>query len=367
MKHGFTFRQAPDEIPVERSLAVNHTPEPPRPPGVAAKAAVWLSCLSPLAALPIGLDVYTPLWNAVFLLLSTVWIFMLPLRTRFGNSLARVLYNLLPLLLRMGHQFARSHIDAAVLLLGLWLVVTLLSWSTLQSQKDCIWQVAVTRLSQRSVTLLALFLIVPAFIVLYAELQPTDNRPIEAEQETLQPVERLDAAARDAAYGRAEDALPGLSREEWSKHSPEERLETLFRFARAERAALHADDDELNAVCSGELPEDWAASYSRRDRTITVSPALVGGTNPEAAARAILCAVYHSYEWQLIEQTDEALCGDEILSWKRCLNPEEPDRIGFSEDDGTAAEQSAHAFAAEEIKHVMQRAEGLGALHQTEN
>ena len=367
MKHGFTFRQAPDQIPVERSLAVNHSPEPPRPPGVAAKAAVWLSCLSPLAALPVGLDIYTPFWNAVFLLLSTVWIFMLPLRTRFRNSRARVLYNLLPLLLRTGHQFARSHTDAAVLLLGLWTTATLLLWSTLQSQKDCIWQVAVTRLCQRSVTLLVVFLIVPAFVVLYAELQPTDTPFIEAEQETLQPIERLDAAARDAAYDRAEDALLGLSREEWSKHQPEERLETLLLLARAERAALQAGNDEIDAVYAEDLPEDWAASYSRRDRTITISAALVGGTNPEAAARAILCAVYHSYEWHLVEQTDEEQCGDLILNWKRCPNPEEPDHIGFSADDGTAAEQSAHAFADEEIKHVMQRAEALGALHQTEN
>lgn len=357
MKRGFIFRQAPDQIPVERSLDVIRPPEPPRPPGIAAKTAFWLSCLSPLAALPVGPDVYTPLWNAVFLLLSMAWIFVLPLRKRFGSSWARALYNLLPFLLRMGHQFARSHIDAAVLLLGLWTVATLLSWSTLQARKDFIRQVAVTRLCQRSVILLAVFLIVPSLIVLQAELQSADDPPVAAERAAMQPVERLDNAARDKALGRVGDALQGLSREEWSENQPEERLETLLRLARAERAALHPDDDEIDAVCSGNLPEDWAASYSRRERTITISAALLGGTNPEAAARAILCAVYHSYEWQLIEQTEEEQYGELMLSWKRCLNPEEPDRIGFLADDGTSAEKSAHTFAEEEIKPVMQYAQ----------
>lgn len=353
MKHGFTFRQASDQVPVERSLAVNHPPEPPRPAGKAAKAAVLLSCLSPLAALPFGLEIYTPLWNAVFLLLSLAWIFVLPLRGRFGNTWARVIYNLLPFMLRMGHLFARSHIDAAVLLLGGWTVATLLSWSTLQSRRDFIWQVAFTRLCQRSVILLAAFLIVPAFIVLRAELRPADSPPVEAEQATVQPLERLGASARDAVFQRAGDALTALSPEEWAKHQPEEHLEPLQRFARAVCAVLPGDD-EIDAVRSGTLPEDWAASYNRKDRTITISAALLGGANPEPALKAILCAAYHNYEWELIEQTEEELCGDHIQSWKRCLNPDEPDRIGFLADDGTAADQCAHAFANEEIKPVMQ-------------
>ena len=360
MKHGFTFRRSTGQTPVERSLAVNQPPEPPRPAGGAAKAAVWLSCLSPLAALLVDFDADSLLWNAAFLLLSLTWIFVLPLRKRFGSSWARMLYNLLPFLLRMGLLFARSHIDAAVLLLGLWTVATLLSWSTLQSQKDLIWQVAVTRLCQRSVILLAVILIVPSIVALRAELLSADSPPAAAEQAAIQPIERLDAAARDAAYDRAEDALQGLSRGEWSAHPPEERLETLLRLARAVSAALCPDDDGIDAVYSGNLPEDWAASYSRRERAVTISAALLGGTNPEAAARAILCAVYHSYERQLIEQTEEALCGDLILSWKRCLHPDEPDRIGFLADDGTAAEKSAHAFAEEEIKPLMQYAQALG-------
>lgn len=363
MKHGFTFRQAPDEIPAERSLAVIRPPEPYRPAGRAAKAAVWLSCLSPLAALPFGLDVYTPVWNAVFVLLSLAWIFVLPLRRRFENTFARVMYNLLPLLLRMGHQFARGHIDAAVLLLGLWTVATLLFWSTLQSRRDFIRQVAVTRLCQRSVILLAAFLIVPAFVVLRTELRPADNPPVEAELVTLQPVERLDAAARDEVFRQAGEALTALSPEEWVKRQPEEHLEPLQHFARAVCAALNCGN-EIGAVCAGELPEDWAASYNRQDRTITISAALLGGATPEPALKAVLCAVYHSCEWELIEQTDEDQCGDLIRSWKHGLRPDEPDRIGFSADDGTAAEQSAHAFADEEIKHVMQR---VDALHKTEN
>ena len=351
MKHGFSFRQAPDQIPVERSLAVNTPPEPPRPEGKAAKAAVWLSWLSPLAALPFGLDIYTPLWNAVFLLLSLAWIFVLPLRRRFGGTWARVSYNLLPFMLRMGHLFARSHIDAAVLLLGGWTVATLLSWSTLQSRRDFIRQVAFTRLCQRSVILLAAFLIVPAFIVLRAELRPADSPPVEAEQAAVQPLKRLDAAARDEVLQRAGDALTALSPEEWAKRQPEEHLEPLLHFARAVSAALNLGE-EIGAVRAGDLPEDWAAAYSRQDRTITISAALLGGASPEPALNALLCAVYHSYEWELIEQTEEG--GDLIQSWKRCLNPNEPDRIGFSADDGTAAEQSAHAFAEEEIKPVMQ-------------
>lgn len=363
MNHSFSFRQDPDEISAERSLAVIRPPEPPRPAGRAAKAAVWLSCLSPLAALPIGLDVYTPVWNAVFMLLSLTWIFVVPLRNRFGSTWARVSYNLLPFLIRMGHLFARSYIDAAVLLLGVWTVATLLSWSTLQSRRDFIRQVAFTRLCQRSVLMLAVFLIAPAFVVLRAELQPADNPPVEAELVTVQPVEQLDAAARDEVFQRAGDTMTALSPMEWARRQPEEHLEPLQRFARAVCAALNCGD-EIAAVCSGALPEDWAASYNRQNRTITISAALLGGTNPDAAVKAILCAVYHDYEWQLIEQTDEALCGDEIRSWKHDLHPNEPDRIGFSADDGTAAEQSAHAFADEEIKYVMQR---VDALNKTEN
>lgn len=348
---GFTFHQAPDEIPVERSLAVNTPPEPPRPESKAAKAAVWLSCLSPLAALPFGLEIYTPIWNAVFLLLSLAWIFVLPLRRRFGSTWARASYNLLPFMLRMGHLFARSHIDAAVLLLGGWTVVTLLSWSTLQSRRDFIRQVAFTRLCQRSVILLAAFLIVPAFIVLRAELQPADKPPAETAQATVQPLERLDSAARDEVFQRAGDALTALSPEEWAKRQPEEHLEPLLHIARAVCAAFPGGD-EIDAVRAGDLPEDWAAVYSRQDRSITISAAVLGGASPEPALKAILCAVYHSYEWELVEQTEEG--GDLIQSWKRCLNPDEPDRIGFSADDGTAAEQNAHAFADEEIKPVMQ-------------
>ena len=56
MKRGFTFRHSAGQTPVERSLAVNQPPEPPRPAGGAAKAAVWLSCLSPLAALLVDFD-----------------------------------------------------------------------------------------------------------------------------------------------------------------------------------------------------------------------------------------------------------------------------------------------------------------------
>lgn len=360
MKHGFTFRQAPDQIPEDRSLDIIR-PKPAHPAFTLSTAAVWLSYLSPLVIILAGFDAHRELRIALFLILSMVWIFALPLRKRFGRAWARILYNLLPPLFYLGVQFAQNHINATVLLLGLWLAATSLSWSTLHERRDFVRQVAITKLCQRSVIMLTAVLIIPAFTVLHTELRRTSYElKMQEYAEQYEVAQFVDEASKNEIYDNAGEILRHFSTEEWTPDQPKGRLEALLGLALVDCAVLNTDVGGLNAVRSGKLPEDWVASFDQKEGIITISAALVNGTDPKAAAKALLCAVYHYYEWQMIEQmvalgpAADSEYYDLARSWRDCLDPDAPDRIGFLADDGTAAEKSAHAFAEEEIKLVMQ-------------
>ena len=214
-------------------------------------------------------------------------------------------------------------------------------------------------------------LVIPSGIGVHLELRRTHYELEVKELEDRYRVEQfIHESSRDEIYDQAGDALYNLSRQQWASATPKQRLEALLKFAPVGCAVLGVPADGLVKVSSAELPEDQAASYSHLDRAITISASLINGTNPEAAVKALLCGVYHHHEWLMIDQIDtlgesaDSEYYNLARSWQECLDPDEPDYIGFV-DDGSAAEASAHTFAEEELKLVRHYTELRAAEYQS--
>lgn len=375
MNDKFFFRSVPEQIPPERSLVAAEKKRI-SPGYFVAVILVYLSYATPLFGVWVlwtrsHLDWFgshNDFCNAFYLLFFVLWVYVIPIRKRFGNGESRLMYNVLPVVIYLGLVFAQYHSFATYLLLSFWVMRSFFLWAGIPEKADvAIKQKLKTRFYRRSVSLLVVLFLIPSVIGVVHENRRASFQLLYQEIEDEYYLHKIkNAASKAEIYEEAKDVYLQVSPQQWGSSKPKERLEALRDLSMVECEVLGIPFNGLTMLCSADLPENCMGVFNHKKNTITISAALINATKPEPAVRTLLHELYHFYQWYMVQLFDshETLADtqyfDQIRVWKANLEQYNLDGISFECYEAQPLEESARDFAEAEIKTVMRYANDFG-------
>ena len=377
MNRRFEFRPEPGTIPPDRSLVAAEK-EQISPIYFVAATLVYISYASPLFGVWLlwngshldWFEYHGDFFNGIYLLSFVFWVYIFPIRKRFGNGEARLIYNILPIIVYLGVMFAQYHSFSAYLLLCCWAIWSFSLWAKIPNKGDpAMNQRLKTRFYRRSVSLLVALFLIPSVVGVVLENRRASFELLYQNLSDEYCLNRIESSAstssKEKVYEETADVFLRFSQKEWNSSEPQERLKDLQALSIVECRVLGIPFGGLKTLYSAELPDNCLGIYNHKENSIYIQAALINAAKPEAAVKTLLHELYHYYQWYLVQQLDlhdaftDAQYFDQLRIWKANFEHYDLDELSFDGYQQMPLEESARDFAEAEVKVVMRYAGNL--------